>query len=194
MVKLNKIYTRTGDDGKTSLVGGGRVSKHAKRPAAYGEVDELNSVLGMARLQCGADTANHNMDDQFARIQNDLFDLGADLATVDDMKPALRITAAQVSRLEKEIDEINDNLSALNSFILPGGTPLAAWLHLARTVARRAERQMTELATVEPVNEHAMQYINRLSDLLFVLARHANDGGKSDILWVPGGTQEADKG
>ena len=194
MVKLNKIYTRTGDDGKTSLVGGGRVSKHAKRPAAYGEVDELNSVLGMARLQGGADTANQNMDNQFARIQNDLFDLGADLATVDDMKPALRITAAQVTRLEQEIDEINDNLSDLNSFILPGGTPLAAWLHLARTVARRAERQMTELATVEPVNEHAMQYINRLSDLLFVLARHANDGGKSDILWVPGGTQEANKG
>ncbi len=193
MVKLNKIYTRTGDDGKTSLVGGGRVSKHAKRPAAYGEVDELNSVLGMARLQCGADTANAVMDSQLARIQNDLFDLGADLATVDDMKPALRITATQVSRLEQEIDEINENLSALNSFILPGGTPLAAWLHLARTVARRAERQMTELATVEPVNEHAMQYINRLSDLLFVLARHANDGGKSDILWVPGGTQENDK-
>jgi cob(I)alamin adenosyltransferase len=194
MVKLNKIYTRTGDDGKTSLVGGGRVSKHAKRPTAYGEVDELNSVLGMARLHCGVDMANDYMDDQFARIQNDLFDLGADLATVYDMKPALRITAAQVTRLELEIDEINDNLSALNSFILPGGTPLAAWLHLARTVARRAERQMTELATVEPVNEHAMQYINRLSDLLFVLARHANDGGKSDILWVPGGTQEADKG
>jgi cob(I)alamin adenosyltransferase len=193
MVKLNKIYTRTGDDGKTSLVGGGRVSKHAKRPAAYGEVDELNSVLGMARLQCGADTANAVMDSQLARIQNDLFDLGADLATVDDMKPALRITATQVARLEQEIDEINENLSALNSFILPGGTPLAAWLHLARTVARRAERQMTELATVEPVNEHAMQYINRLSDLLFVLARHANDGGKSDILWVPGGTQENDK-
>lgn len=193
MVKLNKIYTRTGDDGKTSLVGGGRVSKHAKRPAAYGEVDELNSVLGMARLQCGADTANAVMDSQLARIQNDLFDLGADLATVDDMKPALRITATQVARLEQEIDEINENLSALNSFILPGGTPLAAWLHLARTVARRAERQMTELATVEPVNEHAMQYINRLSDLLFVLARHANDGDKSDILWVPGGTQENDK-
>ena len=193
MVKLNKIDTRTGDDGKTSLVGGGRVSKHAKRPAAYGEVDELNSVLGMARLQCGADTANAVMDSQLARIQNDLFDLGADLATVDDMKPALRITATQVARLEQEIDEINENLSALNSFILPGGTPLAAWLHLARTVARRAERQMTELATVEPVNEHAMQYINRLSDLLFVLARHANDGGKSDILWVPGGTQENDK-
>ena len=106
----------------------------------------------------------------------------------------VRRLAHGLVRLELEIDEINDNLSALNSFILPGGTPLAAWLHLARTVARRAERQMTELATVEPVNEHAMQYINRLSDLLFVLARHANDGGKSDILWVPGGTQEADKG
>jgi len=185
MVKLNKIYTRTGDDGKTSLVGGGRVSKHAKRPAAYGAVDELNSVLGMARLEC-----DDAMDSQLARIQNDLFDLGADLATVDDMKPALRITAEQVTRLETEIDAINENLSALNSFILPGGTALAAWLHLARTVARRAERQMTELAAVEPVNEHAMRYINRLSDLLFVLARHANDGGKKDILWVPGGTQE----
>ena len=185
MVKLNKIYTRTGDDGKTSLVGGGRVSKHAKRPAAYGEVDELNSVLGMARLECTPE-----MDGQLASIQNDLFDLGADLATLDDMKPALRITAEQVTRIEQEIDVINENLSALNSFILPGGTPQAAWLHLARTVARRAERQITELATVEPVNEYAMQYINRLSDLLFVLARHANDGGKNDILWVPGGTQE----
>jgi cob(I)alamin adenosyltransferase len=185
MVKLNKIYTRTGDDGKTSLVGGGRVSKHAKRPAAYGEVDELNSVLGMERLEC-----DEEMDSQLARIQNDLFDLGADLATIDDMKPALRITAEQVTRLEKEIDAINEHLATLNSFILPGGTALAAWLHLARTVARRAERQMTELAAVESVNEHAMHYINRLSDLLFVLARHANDGGKKDILWVPGGTQD----
>ncbi|MEC7243295.1 MAG: cob(I)yrinic acid a,c-diamide adenosyltransferase, partial [Pseudomonadota bacterium] len=130
------------------------------------------------------------MDSQLARIQNDLFDLGADLATIDDMKPALRITAEQVTRLEKEIDAINEHLAALNSFILPGGTALAAWLHLARTVARRAERQMTELAAVESVNEHAMHYINRLSDLLFVLARHANDGGKKDILWVPGGTQD----
>ena len=157
----------------------------AKRPAAYGEVDELNSVLGMARLEC-----DEEMDSQLARIQNDLFDLGADLATIDDMKPALRITAEQVTRLEKEIDAINEHLAALNSFILPGGTALAAWLHLARTVARRAERQMTELAAVESVNEHAMHYINRLSDLLFVLARHANDGGKKDILWVPGGTQD----
>ena len=138
----------------------------------------------MARLEC-----DDEMDSQLARIQNDLFDLGADLATIDDMKPALRITAEQVTRLEKEIDAINEHLAALNSFILPGGTALAAWLHLARTVARRAERQMTELAAVESVNEHAMHYINRLSDLLFVLARHANDGGKKDILWVPGGTQ-----
>ncbi|MEC7245636.1 MAG: cob(I)yrinic acid a,c-diamide adenosyltransferase, partial [Pseudomonadota bacterium] len=149
------------------------------------EIDELNSVLGMARLEC-----DDQMDSQLARIQNDLFDLGADLATIDDMKPALRITAEQVTRLEKEIDAINEHLAALNSFILPGGTALAAWLHLARTVARRAERQMTELAAVESVNEHAMHYINRLSDLLFVLARHANDGGKKDILWVPGGTQD----
>ena len=139
----------------------------------------------MARLEC-----DDQMDSQLARIQNDLFDLGADLATIDDMKPALRITAEQVTRLEKEIDAINEHLAALNSFILPGGTALAAWLHLARTVARRAERQMTELAAVESVNEHAMHYINRLSDLLFVLARNANDGGKKDILWVPGGTQD----
>ncbi len=184
MVKLNKIYTRTGDDGKTSLVGGGRVSKHAKRPSAYGDVDELNSVLGMARIHCNADT-----DTQLARIQNDLFDLGADLATVDENVPALRITDDQVSRLEGEIDAINENLEPLNSFILPGGTELAAWLHLARTVARRAERQMTELAAEEPVNAPALHYINRLSDLLFVMARHANEGGKSDSLWVPGGTQ-----
>ncbi len=186
MVKLNKIYTRTGDDGKTSLVGGGRVSKHAKRPSAYGEVDELNSVLGMARLHCDQET-----DSQLARIQNDLFDLGADLATIDEKKPALRITQEQVTRIEKEIDRINDGLDALNSFILPGGTALAAWLHLARTVARRAERHMTELASIEPVNAPALHYINRLSDLLFVMARHANDGGKKDILWVPGGTQDS---
>ena len=174
MVKLNKIYTRTGDDGTTSLVGGGRVSKHARRPSAFGEVDELNSVLGLARLHCknGADMAG--MDAQLARIQNDLFDLGADLATAEETAPALRITTDQVTRLEQEIDAVNANLQPLTSFILPGGTELAAWLHLGRTVARRAERQMTELAVEEPVNEAAMQYINRVSDLLFVLARHAN--------------------
>ena len=189
MVKLNKIYTRTGDDGTTSLVGGGRVSKHARRPSAFGEVDELNSVLGLARLHCknGADMAG--MDAQLARIQNDLFDLGADLATTEETAPALRITTDQVTRLEQEIDAVNANLQPLTSFILPGGTELAAWLHLGRTVARRAERQMTELAVEEPVNEAAMQYINRVSDLLFVLARHANGDGQSDVLWVPGDNQ-----
>ena len=189
MVKLNKIYTRTGDDGTTSLVGGGRVSKHARRPSAFGEVDELNSVLGLARLHCknGADMAG--MDAQLARIQNDLFDLGADLATAEETAPALRITTDQVTRLEQEIDAVNANLQPLTSFILPGGTGLAAWLHLGRTVARRAERQMTELAVEEPVNEAAMQYINRVSDLLFVLARHANGDGQSDVLWVPGDNQ-----
>ena len=189
MVKLNKIYTRTGDDGTTSLVGGGRVSKHARRPSAFGEVDELNSVLGLARLHCknGADMAG--MDAQLARIQNDLFDLGADLATAEETAPALRITTDQVTRLEQEIDAVNANLQPLTSFILPGGTELAAWLHLGRTVARRAERQMTELAVEEPVNEAAMQYINRVSDLLFVLGRHANGDGQSDVLWVPGDNQ-----
>ncbi|EHI48254.1 ATP:cob(I)alamin adenosyltransferase [SAR116 cluster alpha proteobacterium HIMB100] len=189
MVKLNKIYTRTGDDGTTSLVGGGRVSKHARRPSAFGEVDELNSVLGLARLHCKNGTNMAGMDAQLARIQNDLFDLGADLATADETAPALRITTDQVTRLEQEIDAVNANLQPLTSFILPGGTELAAWLHLGRTVARRAERQMTELAVEEPVNEAAMQYINRVSDLLFVLARHANGDGESDVLWVPGDNQ-----
>ena len=189
MVKLNKIYTRTGDDGTTSLIGGGRVSKHARRPSAFGEVDELNSVLGLARLHCKNGAKLQILDSQLARIQNDLFDLGADLATVDETAPALRITQGQVIRLEQEIDAVNANLQPLTSFILPGGTPLAAWLHLGRTVARRAERRMTELAVEEPVNETAMQYINRVSDLLFVLARHANGDGKLDVLWVPGDNQ-----
>ena len=189
MVKLNKIYTRTGDDGSTSLVGGGRVSKHAGRPSAFGEVDERNSVLGLARLHCKAGAELAAMDAQLARIQNALFALCADLSTVDETAPALRITSAQVTRLEQEIDTVNTNLQPLTSFILPGGTELAAWLHLGRTVARRAERQMTELAVEEPVNEAAMQYINRVSDLLFVLARHANGDGESDVLWVPGDNQ-----
>jgi cob(I)alamin adenosyltransferase len=181
MVKLNKIYTRTGDNGMTSLVGGQRVSKHARRPAAFGEVDELNSVIGLARCH-----SKGEFDEMLARIQNDLFDLGADLATSDNYQPALRITDGQVTRIEAEIDKINEHLDPLTSFVLPGGTELAAWLHLARTVARRAERQMTELAVEEQVNEPAMQFINRLSDLLFVMARHANDAGKADVLWVPG--------
>ena len=191
MVKLNKIYTRTGDDGTTSLVGGGRVSKHARRPSAFGEVDELNSVLGLARLHCREGEHLQPLDSQLFRIQNDLFDLGADLATVNETAPALRITQVQVTRLEQEIDAVNANLQPLTSFILPGGTPLAAWLHLGRTVARRAERQMTKLAVEEPVNEAAMQYINRVSDLLFVLARHANGDGKGDVLWVPGDNQSS---
>ena len=187
MVKLNKIYTRTGDDGKTSLVGGAHVSKHGLRPSAFGEVDELNSVMGLARRFCTG-----QMDDILGRIQNDLFDLGADLATPETdaekrKDGELRITASQVTRLESEIDAINADLNPLTSFILPGGSELSAWLHLARTVARRAERHMTELAVEESVNEHAMRFINRVSDLLFVLARAANDKGKADILWVPGG-------
>lgn len=181
MVKLNKIYTRTGDSGETSLVNGARVSKHSRRPAAFGEVDELNSVIGLARTE-----ADDAVNEMLARIQNDLFDLGADLATPETDKMALRITDAQVKRLENEIDVMNADLQPLKSFILPGGTKLAAWLHLGRTVARRAERRMTELAVEEVVNEPAMQYINRLSDHLFVLARHVNDNGASDVLWVPG--------
>ncbi len=181
MVKLNKIYTRTGDGGDTSLVDGRRVAKHSRRPAAFGEVDEANSVIGLARLHTSDDA-----DEMLARIQNDLFDLGADLATPEGDSPALRITGDQVTRLETEIDDMNSSLEPLKSFILPGGTEVAAWLHLARTVVRRAERRMTELATEEVVNDTAMKYVNRLSDHLFVLARILNDGGKTDILWRPG--------
>lgn len=185
MVKLNKIYTRTGDDGETSLVNGMRVSKHARRPSAFGEVDEANSVIGLARLHCKSE-GREAADAMLGRIQNDLFDLGADLATPDTVEPALGITSLQVARLETEIDMMNADLEPLNSFILPGGSDVSAWLHLARTVARRAERQMTELATEEVVNEAAMQYINRLSDHLFVLARNLNENGKTDVLWRPG--------
>jgi len=181
MVKLNKIYTRTGDGGDTSLVDGRRVAKHSRRPAAFGEVDEANSVIGLARLHTSDDA-----DEMLGRIQNDLFDLGADLATPEGDSPALRITGDQVTRLETEIDDMNSSLKPLKSFILPGGNEAAAWLHLARTVVRRAERRMTELATEEVVNDTAMKYVNRLSDHLFVLARILNDGGKTDILWRPG--------
>ena len=181
MVKLNKIYTRTGDGGETSLVDGRRVAKSSRRPAAFGEVDEVNSVIGLARLHCDGDA-----DEMLGRIQNDLFDLGADLATPETDKPALRITDEQVSRLESEIDRLNESLKPLSSFILPGGSEASAWLHLGRTVVRRAERRMTELAAEEVVNEPAMRYINRLSDHLFVLARTLNDGGKTDVLWRPG--------
>ena len=187
MVKLNKIYTRTGDGGETGLVDGSRVAKHAATPWAFGEVDEANSVIGLARLHCND---SPEVDAMLARIQNDLFDLGADLATPDDgakgKSAALRITGEQVLRLEREIDALNAELAPLASFVLPGGAPGAAWLHLARAVVRRAERRMTELATGATITENALCYINRLSDHLFVLARTMNQGGKDDVLWRPG--------
>ncbi len=186
MVKLDKIYTRGGDKGETSLGDGRRVPKHDARVAAFGTVDECNSVLGLARLGLGGDA---DADAMLGRIQNDLFDLGADLCTPEVAAPKwppLRIVAAQVERLEHEIDAMNAKMPPLKSFILPGGSAAAAWLHLARTVARRAEREMTALAAREPINPAAIQYINRLSDHLFVLARHMNDDGARDVLWVPG--------
>ena len=179
MVKLNKIYTRTGDTGSTGLGDGSRVHKHSLRVAAYGDVDEANSVIGLARLHCdGAD------DGALERVQNDLFDLGADLCVPEG--DGLRMTAGQVERLEAEIDAMNSALAALTSFILPGGSAAAAHLHLARTVARRAERAMTALAEQEAINPQALRYINRLSDHLFVMARHLNGDGAEDVLWVPG--------
>ena len=188
MVKLNKIYTRTGDNGETSLVNGHRVSKHSVRPSAFGSVDELNSILGVCRLHTGV-MADQKFDDMLSSIQNDLFDLGADLATPHNESRGegdLRITEGQVNRLEEEIDAMNAELEPLTSFVLPGGTAAAAYIHLARAQARRAEREMTELATQEVVGEPAMQFINRLSDHLFVMARYINNIEDSDVLWKPG--------
>lgn len=188
MVTLTRIYTRTGDKGKTSLGNGARVDKHALRVEAYGTVDEANAVIGVARLH--ADAA---MGALLQRLQNELFDLGADLCTpqADDEAPGsrLRIVQAQVDRLEADIDAANLSLAPLTSFILPAGTPLAAHLHHARTVVRRAERLMVALAVEEAVGSVAVVYANRLSDLLFVLARVANGNGASDVLWVPGGSR-----
>ena len=184
MVKLTKIYTRGGDKGQTSLGDGERVPKHDLRVSAYGTIDEANSVVGVARLHTQGEA-----DAMLARIQNDLFDLGADLCTAESENPKyppLRMTQPQIDRLEHEIDAMNAKMKPLDSFILPGGTAAAAHLHLARTVARRAERLMTELATHEKINGLAIAYINRLSDHLFVLARHLNDDGAKDVLWVPG--------
>ncbi|RBI85775.1 cob(I)yrinic acid a,c-diamide adenosyltransferase [Rhodosalinus halophilus] len=187
MVVLNKIYTRTGDTGDTALGDGSRVAKHALRVTAYGTADELNATLGVARLH-----AEGEMDAQLARIQNDLFDLGADLCCPDMERdaeaeyPRLRMADAQVTRLENEIDAMNARLEPLRSFILPGGSALSAHLHICRTVARRAERQAVELATMEHVNPAAVKYLNRLSDWFFVAARIANDEGRADVLWVPG--------
>lgn len=190
MVVLNKIYTRTGDKGETALSDGSRVAKHDARVEAYGTVDELNATLGLCRLH-----AADILSDRIAVIQNDLFDLGADLARpnmADDDKagyPVLRIIDDQVVRLETEIDEMNADLKPLRSFILPGGTALASYLHLSRTVARRAERRATELAVNGDVNGAAVRYLNRLSDWLFVAARQANGSGTEDILWVPGASR-----
>ena len=201
MVKLNKIYTRTGDDGTTGLGDGARRAKFDRRVAAYGEVDETNSAIGLARIATSsssqADLAL--IDAMLKRIQNDLFDLGADLCVpapkkVESQKaarPPLRIVASQVAQLEAAIDQLNADLSPLNSFVLPGGTPAAAALHQARTICRRAERRIVELAAIEgeSVGAPAIAYVNRLSDFLFVAARFANDRGKGDILWVPGANQ-----
>jgi cob(I)alamin adenosyltransferase len=186
MVKLTRIYTRGGDAGQTSLGDGSRVDKHALRVEAYGTVDEANATIGLCRLH-SRDRAD--ADAMLARIQNDLFDLGADLCTPEGGERhgrALRIVAAQTLRLETEIDALNGELSPLNSFVLPGGTPLGAHLHLARVVTRRAERLVTALAAAEPVNPEAVKYLNRLSDHLFVLGRHVNDRGAGDVLWIPG--------
>ncbi|MGL4242932.1 MAG: cob(I)yrinic acid a,c-diamide adenosyltransferase [Beijerinckiaceae bacterium] len=189
MVKLNKIYTRTGDDGTTGLGSGKRVPKFSLRVESYGTVDEANACIGIARLHAGD---SPELDRMLMRIQNDLFDLGADLCTPDVGEPLayepLRIVQAQVERLEAEIDQLNAELKPLKSFVLPGGAPLAAHLHLARTVTRRAERLMTELVAQpgERVGSAAMKYVNRLSDFLFVASRWVNNRGEGDVLWVPG--------
>ncbi len=190
MVVLNKIYTKTGDTGTTALGNGERRMKYDLRVSAYGTVDEANACIGMARL----DTAKSDpeLDGALMRIQNDLFDLGADLATPDSGEKLeyvpLRIIESQVTRVERDIDNFNSRLDPLRSFILPGGSPAAAHLHLARTVARRAERLIVELAEQpgEHVNGETIRYMNRVSDFLFVAARVTNDNGKADILWVPG--------
>lgn len=192
MVKLNRIYTKTGDNGTTGLGTGERVAKYALRVEAFGTVDEANSTVGLARLHTAGEP---EFDAILARIQNDLFDLGADLCAPENGKKVewepLRMLDTQVSRLESEIDAMNKRLQPLKSFILPGGSPAAAYLHLARTVARRAERLMVELAAQpgEIVGGPALRYINRLSDLLFVLSRIANEDGTRDVLWVPGLTR-----
>lgn len=188
MVKLTKIYTRGGDKGLTSLVDGRRLEKDNPRVAAYGSVDEVNACIGIVRLS----TSGH-ADQMLSRIQNDLFDLGADLATPgEDFAPTdmvLRVVETQVLRLETEIDQMNASLAPLTSFILPGGCPESAHLHLARTVARRAERDAITASRDEPINPIAIKYLNRLSDHLFVLSRHLNKDGASDVLWVPGATR-----
>jgi cob(I)alamin adenosyltransferase len=187
MVVLNRIYTRTGDDGTTALGSGERRPKYDLRVSAYGTVDEANAAIGVARLHL---SQVPDLDAMLGRIQNDLFDLGADLAVParEGKAERLRVLSSQVERLERDIDALNARLAPLTSFILPGGTPAAAYLHLARTICRRAERMVTELASLpnEPVGAAVIQYVNRLSDFLFVAGRAVNDDGARDVLWVPG--------
>ncbi|GGB29749.1 cob(I)yrinic acid a,c-diamide adenosyltransferase [Sphingomonas metalli] len=185
MVRLTRIYTRTGDDGTTGLVDGSRVSKADGRMAAIGDVDELNSAIGVAIAQLPAGP----LRDELLTIQNDLFDCGADLATPGDDPQALRIVPAQVAQLERAIDTLNDDLAPLRSFILPGGSAAAAAIHLARAIARRAERALVAAAAGAAINPEALSYINRLSDFLFVAARHVNQSGEGDVLWVPGASR-----
>lgn len=188
--RLSKIYTRTGDDGTTGLATGERVEKWNLRVESYGAVDETNSAIGVARLHADGDP---DLAAMLGRIQNDLFDLGADLCVPKQPKEApgsaLRIVAAQVTTLEHAIDRLNERLQTLRTFILPGGSPASAWLHMARTVCRRAERSVVTLQRTETINSQALVYLNRLSDLLFVLARIANDDGKADVLWIPGASR-----
>lgn len=196
MVKINRIYTKTGDDGSTGLVRGPRRPKYDLRVEAYGTIDEANACVGQARLGSGS---MPKIDMMLGRVQNDLFDVGSDLATPGQDDPAapqsLRITAVQTQWVETQIDHFNEGLSPLRSFVLPGGTPLAAALHIARTVTRRAERIVVELASIEPdVSPEAIRYLNRLSDLLFVLGRVANNNGDKDVLWVPGNYGDLKKG
>ncbi|MEP9349767.1 cob(I)yrinic acid a,c-diamide adenosyltransferase [Xanthobacter sp. KR7-225] len=192
MVKLNKIYTRTGDDGTTGLGTGARVRKYDLRVAAYGAVDEANAAIGLARLHLEGEPL---LGPMLERVQNDLFDLGADLCTPpasgEAEGAALRIVPSQVARLEADIDRLNAELAPLTSFVLPGGSPASAYLHLARTICRRAERDMVQLSHTDPhaVGGPAIAFVNRLSDLLFVASRYANDRGKADVLWVPGASR-----
>lgn len=197
MVKLNKIYTRTGDDGSTGLADGSRVLKHSLRPQAYGTVDELNASLGLVFL-CLDNKKDENVFNDIKvlirGIQNDLFDLGADLSTPiskakQSYKP-LRITENQIKKIEEKIDEYNEELKPLNSFILPGGSEAASLIHLSRTIARRAERDVSLLSSEEEINKNSLVYLNRLSDLLFVLSRVLNENGLNDVLWVPGLNQK----
>ena len=192
MVKLNKIYTKTGDDGTTGLSDGSRVKKYDLRPSAYGDVDELNSFIGLS-INCINKEKKYNfLVEILKKIQNDLFDLGADLSTPIEENPKfepLRIKDTQVFNLEKLIDKFNNKLEPLNSFVLPGGSEISCWLHVTRTVARRAERSISKLSENSQVNKQSLMYINRLSDFLFVVSRITNDNGKKDVLWVPGENQ-----